>query len=110
MLGSMTPPGRSGDQIAEDTSFDRGRHQARDENPKGVTFEEHGDGGRKRHIGNIESLGRPVKASPRSGTEPGIARSGEGPKLLPLRPDRSEEHTSELQSPMYLVCRLLLEK
>src|SRR5437879_9328122 len=25
-------------------------------------------------------------------------------------PDRSEEHTSELQSPMYLVCRLLLEK
>src|SRR5437879_9947596 len=29
--------------------------------------------------------------------------------LLPARP-RSEEHTSELQSPMYLVCRLLLEK
>src|SRR5437762_10758989 len=29
-----------------------------------------------------------------------------------LSPDelRSEEHTSELQSPMYLVCRLLLEK
>src|SRR5437879_10344510 len=26
------------------------------------------------------------------------------------RKDRSEEHTSELQSPMYLVCRLLLEK
>src|SRR5437879_7894777 len=26
----------------------------------------------------------------------------------PLR--RSEEHTSELQSPMYLVCRLLLDK
>src|SRR5437763_9993591 len=25
-------------------------------------------------------------------------------------PSRSEEHTSELQSPMYLVCRLLLEK
>src|SRR5437762_9911788 len=48
------------------------------------------------------------------------ARGGEqrlGPE--PLRPDRgnraclflrSEEHTSELQSPMYLVCRLLLEK
>src|SRR5437764_7494977 len=30
----------------------------------------------------------------------------------PMRssPIRSEEHTSELQSPMYLVCRLLLEK
>src|SRR5437879_11147760 len=26
------------------------------------------------------------------------------------RSNRSEEHTSELQSPMYLVCRLLLEK
>src|SRR5437879_10610839 len=26
------------------------------------------------------------------------------------RQRRSEEHTSELQSPMYLVCRLLLEK
>src|SRR5437762_11141876 len=26
------------------------------------------------------------------------------------RQSRSEEHTSELQSPMYLVCRLLLEK
>src|SRR3712207_9356960 len=27
-----------------------------------------------------------------------------------LRRDRSEEHTSELQSRQYLVCRLLLEK
>src|ERR1017187_8965784 len=27
-----------------------------------------------------------------------------------IRTHRSEEHTSELQSPMYLVCRLLLEK
>src|SRR5437763_4266114 len=27
-----------------------------------------------------------------------------------LSRERSEEHTSELQSPMYLVCRLLLEK
>src|SRR5437763_806049 len=29
---------------------------------------------------------------------------------LSAEPLRSEEHTSELQSPMYLVCRLLLEK
>src|SRR3982751_7113664 len=29
---------------------------------------------------------------------------------LPTRPARSEEHTSELQSPDHLVCRLLLEK
>src|SRR3712207_7076892 len=30
--------------------------------------------------------------------------------LIPIRPWRSEEHTSELQSRQYLVCRLLLEK
>src|SRR5258708_32031012 len=29
---------------------------------------------------------------------------------LMLQPPRSEEHTSELQSPDHLVCRLLLEK
>src|SRR5437762_5754709 len=29
---------------------------------------------------------------------------------FPSAVGRSEEHTSELQSPMYLVCRLLLEK
>src|SRR2546429_5474113 len=28
----------------------------------------------------------------------------------PFTPDRSEEHTSELQSRLHLVCRLLLEK
>src|SRR3712207_7513471 len=30
--------------------------------------------------------------------------------FVPLAGDRSEEHTSELQSRQYLVCRLLLEK
>src|SRR5437879_12246192 len=30
--------------------------------------------------------------------------------MVPYDVQRSEEHTSELQSPMYLVCRLLLEK
>src|SRR5437879_11375315 len=33
-----------------------------------------------------------------------------GSKGARLSTQRSEEHTSELQSPMYLVCRLLLEK
>src|SRR3712207_9021252 len=32
------------------------------------------------------------------------------PPRLRAHPDRSEEHTSELQSRQYLVCRLLLEK
>src|ERR1017187_10852907 len=42
------------------------------------------------------------------------SQSGNRPGSLwttaPHRTNRSEEHTSELQSPMYLVCRLLLEK
>src|SRR5437762_6151084 len=43
----------------------------------------------------------------------GVREAGGGPSLLGAcrrALDRSEEHTSELQSPMYLVCRLLLEK
>src|SRR5690348_18073130 len=33
-----------------------------------------------------------------------------GPRRKAGLGDRSEEHTSELQSPVHLVCRLLLEK
>src|SRR2546426_4750128 len=42
----------------------------------------------------------------------GQARSPPHPltELVPLDVQRSEEHTSELQSPCNLVCRLLLEK
>src|SRR5436189_1594271 len=41
-----------------------------------------------------------------------VAHSGlqNADSLRPALVRRSEEHTSELQSPMYLVCRLLLEK
>src|SRR2546422_6072492 len=35
---------------------------------------------------------------------------GHGPMVMIGRVDRSEEHTSELQSRLHLVCRLLLEK
>src|SRR5258708_18126744 len=38
--------------------------------------------------------------------EPLLVRNG----LVASLDDRSEEHTSELQSPDHLVCRLLLEK
>src|SRR2546426_6694185 len=41
------------------------------------------------------------------GREPHNASLGVKPRGVP---DRSEEHTSELQSPCNLVCRLLLEK
>src|SRR3712207_8600506 len=43
-----------------------------------------------------------------SGAERELARSGAEPQLYERR--RSEEHTSELQSRQYVVCRLLLEK
>src|SRR3712207_7412413 len=43
-------------------------------------------------------------ASAKNLQRPGLAR------LLGLVEARSEEHTSELQSRQYLVCRLLLEK
>src|SRR5256885_13244627 len=53
---------------------------------------------------------------PRSGflfAVPGLAAVSEGKAdgaLADCRETRSEEHTSELQSPCNLVCRLLLEK
>src|SRR5437763_10914890 len=49
-------------------------------------------------------------------TEAGFGADLGGEKFLDIKcrktglAPRSEEHTSELQSPMYLVCRLLLEK
>src|ERR1035437_10655539 len=48
-----------------------------------------------------EPCDRPIKLLVR-GPRPGSRQ--------PRRADRSEEHTSELQSRQYLVCRLLLEK
>src|SRR5438876_5853123 len=52
---------------------------------------------------------------------PALARFDAGDRIVPIRvlleestragpTSRSEEHTSELQSPVHLVCRLLLEK
>src|SRR5256885_9476418 len=41
---------------------------------------------------------------------PSILRNGRETCAVPLIVTRSEEHTSELQSPCNLVCRLLLEK
>src|SRR3712207_7354806 len=58
-------------------------------------------------------LGRPAAVHhPRPGWVPRpppgpVLRRATGPRVLA---NRSEEHTSELQSRQYLVCRLLLEK
>src|SRR5687767_15262779 len=48
------------------------------------------------------------RSPPRPGNPP-PARGRSGPRRASARA-RSEEHTSELQSLAYLVCRLLLEK
>src|SRR3712207_7650073 len=61
------------------------------------------------------------RPDPRRAHRDGVPLVGVPPLRLPARgrapaaaaepgPDRSEEHTSELQSRQYLVCRLLLEK
>src|SRR5207244_9224692 len=50
------------------------------------------------------TLFRSVQPDPRGRCRPG------SPEDPVAQPDRSEEHTSELQSPDHLVCRLLLEK
>src|SRR5947209_10778678 len=44
------------------------------------------------------------------GVSVGTLRNWEQNRVRPDGPARSEEHTSELQSRQYLVCRLLLEK
>src|SRR5690348_18172991 len=51
------------------------------------------------------------RGSIRSITRSGAICIGSGNcTRIPLTDGRSEEHTSELQSPVHLVCRLLLEK
>src|SRR3712207_8490184 len=54
----------------------------------------------------LEPLGRLLRRARRLGVDDptAVARADRRPEL------RSEEHTSELQSRQYLVCRLLLEK
>src|SRR5687767_15731886 len=58
------------------------------------------------------SAGRPTRTAPPREWQ---GEPGHRPRRAPVRPpalrsSRSEEHTSELQSLAYLVCRLLLEK
>src|SRR5437763_2079594 len=57
------------------------------------------------------TLFRSVEATVFTTLQSTLDRSGyTGAHVLKGSNRRSEEHTSELQSPMYLVCRLLLEK
>src|SRR2546425_8452869 len=63
-------------------------------------------GGEREHAGRPGGAGGGARAHR---SDPGRHRH----RVVPARPGdaaRSEEHTSELQSLAYLVCRLLLEK
>src|SRR2546422_6951600 len=55
------------------------------------------------------AAGHAVVATGRD-TEAVAKAVGKSEDLLVVKLDRSEEHTSELQSRLHLVCRLLLEK
>src|SRR5690242_21432850 len=57
--------------------------------------------------------GANCKAARRAEADEAAARTDEGPQVVDAgrgQASRSEEHTSELQSHVNLVCRLLLEK
>src|SRR3712207_7303792 len=70
--------------------------------------------------GDIDPPSRPDASPPRAArapprrppkpTHPAFGHSPERGVVFSGRGSRSEEHTSELQSRQYLVCRLLLEK
>src|SRR3712207_7366436 len=53
---------------------------------------------------------RPPHQDPRPAARADDDQGRVGQRRRPGGPARSEEHTSELQSRQYLVCRLLLEK
>src|SRR5687768_18052547 len=56
------------------------------------------------------TLFRSVRARLSADRKAELARIGRSQELEPRLDRRSEEHTSELQSRLHLVCRLLLEK
>src|SRR5438876_5228199 len=57
----------------------------------------------------VEGLGEGPQRLRRGGVVP-LPRVARDDDVLAAGGARSEEHTSELQSPVHLVCRLLLEK
>src|SRR3712207_6899401 len=63
---------------------------------------------RRRHRRRGGRLRHGLRAE--QGRRPGHARRARGRRVPGVGVVRSEEHTSELQSRQYLVCRLLLEK
>src|SRR5207244_10189858 len=103
---SHTLPSRRSAPLPSTTLF---RSHAREEGAEAARHrhERHRepDGGRGR------LAERRIAADGDEKREGAVARSRPLPELVQLAEgERSEEHTSELQSPDHLVCRLLLEK
>src|SRR3712207_7785396 len=63
----------------------------------------------KTAVNSTETASTPGKRKARKST-PGAPADTSDDSPVPSTKRRSEEHTSELQSRQYLVCRLLLEK
>src|SRR5688500_19468993 len=57
----------------------------------------------------VATDGNPGQGGDPNAFEPNDSRSAAASVSVPFAATRSEEHTSELQSPCNLVCRLLLE-
>src|SRR3712207_7505158 len=68
------------------------------------------DGGWARSLCRRRSPAPPVVKERRRARETVAPSRGGGRVRRPSQASRSEEHTSELQSRQYLVCRLLLDK
>src|SRR5437762_13897865 len=114
-------PLHHGEPLPEDEPRRRGRKQRLETEdqrgararhlPLGPHLQQEADGAREqdRVEERAAEARRPVDvgALEQGGRERGDDGGGDRPVRAP---PRSEEHTSELQSPMYLVCRLLLEK
>src|SRR3712207_8559626 len=71
---------------------------------------------RGHRVESLDGCGEPVTGAAHTPMVPGSAVAKSSGRIAPARrapmkrSTRSEEHTSELQSRQYLVCRLLLEK
>src|SRR3712207_8276532 len=81
--------------------------RARDKSVLELTLRE----GRNRQVRRmLAKVGHKVRKLTRTRMGPLTLHGLEPGDMRMLTPRRSEEHTSELQSRQYLVCRLLLEK
>src|SRR2546425_2238242 len=104
---AVAPGGEVGEITSQGLALSRLKHgfELRCDGPAATRFT---PPGLRRRFGRRSSPSNPWQNPP--GFEPAIRLLREGRLACAIREGRSEEHTSELQSLAYLVCRLLLEK